>query len=73
MGALCLSLFCYALLCIHSGFAIILKKKRKLVALLSYICIVTINVLSLFFAVSGVGVQCVIVISPDHTHLLFAS
>ena len=27
-------LFCYALLCFHSSFAIILKRKRKLVALL---------------------------------------
>ena len=36
-----------------------------LVALLSYICIVTINF--------SVGLQCVIVIFPDHTHLLFAS
>ena len=26
--------FCYALLCVHSSFAIILKRKRKLVALL---------------------------------------
>ena len=34
MGVLCLSLFCYALLCVHSSFAIILKRKRKLVALL---------------------------------------
>ena len=31
---LCLPLLCYALLCIHSGFAIILKRKRKLVLLL---------------------------------------
>ena len=46
-GVLCLSLFCYALLCKHSSFAIILKRKRKLVALLSlsYRCIVTVNVL----------------------------
>ena len=34
VGLLCLSLFCYALLCIHCSFAIILKRKRKLVALL---------------------------------------
>ena len=34
MGVLCLSLFCYALLCVHSSFASILKRKRKLVALL---------------------------------------
>ena len=26
--------FCYALLCVHSSFSIILKRKRKLVALL---------------------------------------
>ena len=47
MGVLCLSLFCYVSLCYHSSFAIILKRKRKLVALLSlpYRCIVTINVL----------------------------
>ena len=73
MGVLCLSLFCYALLSVHSSFAIILKSKRKLVAflLLSYRCIVTLNVLWLFLAVPWVGLQCVIVEFPDHTHLLF--
>ena len=30
VGALCLFLFCYALLCVHTSFAIILKRKRKL-------------------------------------------
>ena len=61
------------LLCVNSSFAIILKRKRKLVALLllSYICIVTINVLWLFLTVPWVGLQCVIVVFPDHTHLLF--
>ena len=70
---LCLSLFCYALLCVHSSFAIILKRKRKLVALLllSYRCIVTINVLWLIFTVPWVGLQYVIVVFPDYTHLLF--
>ena len=73
VGVLCLSLFCYALLCIHSSFAIILKRKRKLVALLllSYRCIVTINVLWLFLMVPRVGLRCVIVVFPDHTHLHF--
>ena len=33
---LCLSLFCNALLCVHSSFAIILKRKRKLVVLQMY-------------------------------------
>ena len=74
MGVLCLSLFCIALLCVHSSFAITLKKKRKLVALslLSYRCIVTINVLWLFLTVPWVGLQCLIVVLPDHTHLLFS-
>ena len=34
VGVLCLSLFCYALRCVHSSFAVILKRERKLVALL---------------------------------------
>ena len=70
---MCLSLFCYALPCVHSSFAIILKRKRKLVALLllSYRCIVTINVLWLFLTVRWVGLQYVIVVFPDHTHLIF--
>ena len=73
VGVLCLSLFCYALLCVHSSFAIILKRKRKLVALLllSYRCIVTINHLWLFHTVPWVGLQYVIAVFPDHTHLLF--
>ena len=75
IGLLCLSLFCYALLCVHSSFAIILKRKRKLVVLLllSYRCIVTINVLWLFPIVPWVGLQCVIVVFPDLTHLLFVT
>ena len=68
---LCLFLFRYALLCVHSSFAIILKRKRKLVALLllSYRCIVYINVPWLFLTVPWVGLQCVIVVFPDHIHL----
>ena len=71
---LCLSLFSYALLCVHSSFAIILKRKRKLVVLLllSYRCVVNINVLWLFLAVPKDGLQLMIVVFPDHTHLLFA-
>ena len=47
VGGLCLSLFCYALLCVHSIFAIILKRNRKLVALLllSYRCVVAVDVM----------------------------
>ena len=45
VGVLCL--FCSALLYVLSNFAIILKRKRELVALslLSYGCFVTVNVL----------------------------
>ena len=46
VGVLCFSLFCYALLCVYSSFAFILKRKRKLVVLLllSHRCIVAIKV-----------------------------
>ena len=73
VGVMRLSLFCYALLCVHSSFAISLKRKSKLVVLLllSYRCIVIVNVLWLFLTVPWVGLQRVIVVFPDHTHLLF--
>ena len=73
MGVLCLSLFCCALLCVFSTFVIILKRKRELVALLllSYGCLVTVNVLRLFSMVPWVGSHFVIVVFLDHTHLLF--
>ena len=45
VGFLYLSLLCYTLLCIHSGFAIILKRKLVALLLLSCGCIVTINFL----------------------------
>ena len=65
-------LFCYALLCVYSRFAIILKRKGKLVALLlsSFRCIVTLNVMWLFLTVPWVGLQHMIVVFPDHTHVL---
>ena len=34
VGVLCLSLFCHAVLCVLSSVAIILERKRELVALL---------------------------------------
>ena len=73
VGILCLSLLCCALLCVFSSFAIILKRKRKLVALLllSYGCLVTVNVLWPFLALPWVGLRCVIVVFPDHVNLLF--
>ena len=73
VGGLCLSLFCYTLLCVHFMFAIILKRSRKLVdlLLLSCRCIATINVMWLFLTVPWVGLQCVIDVIPNHTNLLF--
>ena len=60
-------------ICVHPSISVILKRNRNLVALLllSYRCIVTIHVLWLFLTVPLVGLQCVIVVFPDHTHLLF--
>ena len=68
-----LPLSCYALLYVHSSFAIIVKRKRKLAALLllSFRCLATVNVWWLFLTVPWVGLQCVNVVFPDHTHLLF--
>ena len=57
----CLSLFCCALFCALSSFAIILKRKIELVALLllSCECLVAVNNMCLFFAVTLVGLQFV--------------
>ena len=73
VGALCLVLvLLFSTLC-PSSFAIILMGKRELLALLklSSRCLVIASVLWLFLAVRWVGLQCVIVVFPDHTHLLF--
>ena len=47
VGVLYLSLFCYALLCVLSSFAIIFEGKKELIAflLLSYGCLFTVTVL----------------------------
>ena len=68
-----LSLFCYALLYVHDSSAMVLERKGKLIALpvLSYRCLVTVNVVRLFLTALWVGLQCLIVVFPDHTHLLF--
>ena len=68
VGVLCLSLFCCALRCVSSSFAIIFKRKRELVALLLlfYGCIVTVSGRWLLLTVPWVGVRCVIVVFRDH-------
>ena len=69
MGYCVRSLFCYAVLCVLSSFVIISLGKRELVALLySHVVVVA---LCLFLTVPWVGLQCVIVAFPGHTHLLF--
>ena len=62
----------YALLCVHSSFAIVLTRRRKMVdlLLLSYRCFVTVNGLWLLLTVPWVGLQYVIVVFTDHTNLI---
>ena len=58
---------------VHSNFAIILMGKRELVALLSLSSWCLVIGVWLFLAVSWVYLQFVIVIFPDHTHLLIVN
>ena len=51
-------------------FSIACNDKLVALLLLSYRCIVTVNVLWVFLMVLWVGLQCVIVVYSDHTHLL---
>ena len=71
MGVCNCSMFCCTLLYVHSRFAIILKGKRKLVALLSLSSWCLVIDVWLFLTVPWVCLQFVIVVFPDHTHLLF--
>ena len=65
------SLFCYTLLYVHSSIAIILMGKRELIALLNLSSWRLVMVERLFLAVPRGSLQFVIVVFPDHTHLLF--
>ena len=64
-------MFCCTLLYVHSSIAIILMGKRELVALLnvSSWCLVTVE--RLFLPVPWSCLRFVIVVFPDHTHLLY--
>ena len=62
------SMFCCALLCVHSSFAIILMGKRELVAFLCLSSWCLIIVRWLFLTMPRVCLQFVIVVFPDHTH-----
>ena len=48
-----------------------MKKQLVALLLLSSGCLVTVNVLLVFLTVAWVGLLFVIVVFPDHTHLLF--
>ena len=65
------SVFCCTLLYVHTSFAIILMGMRELVALLSLSSWCLVMVVWLFLAVPWVCLRFVIVVFPDHTHLLF--
>ena len=56
---------------VHSSIAIILMGKRELVALLNLSLWYLVMVERLFFAVQRGCLRFVIVVFPDHTHLLF--
>ena len=64
-------LICCTLLYVHSSIAIILIGKRELVALLNLSSWCLMMVERLFLAVPRDCLQFVIVVFPDHTHLLF--
>ena len=65
------SMFCCTLLYVHSSIAIILMGKRELVALLNLSSWCLVMVERLFLTVPRGCLQFVIVVFPDHTHLLF--
>ena len=71
MGVCNCSMICCMLLYVHSGIAIILMGKRELVALLNLSSWCLVMVERLFLAVPRDCLWFVIVVFPDHTHLLF--
>ena len=66
-------MFCCTLLYVHSSIAIILMGKRELVALLnlSSWCLGVVG--RLFLVVPWGCLRFVVMVFPDHTHLLFLS
>ena len=70
MGVCNCSFFC-TLLYVHSSIAIILMGKRELIALLNLSSWCLVMVERLFLTVPWGSLQFVIVVFPDHTHLLF--
>ena len=71
MGVCNCSIFCYTLLYVYSSIANILIGKRELVALLNLSSWFLVMIERLFLAVLWGCLMFVIVVFPDHTHLLF--
>ena len=71
MGVCNCSMFCCTLLYVHFSIAIILMGKRELIALLNLSSWCLVMVERLFLKVPLGCLQFVIVVFPDHTHLLF--
>ena len=70
MGVCNCSMFCCTLLYVHFSIAIILRGKRELIALLNLSSWCLVMVEQLFLTVPRGCLQFVIVVFPDHTHLL---
>ena len=68
MGVCNCSMFCCALLYVHSSIAIILMGKRELIALLNLSSWCLVMVERLFITVPQGCLQFVLVVFPDHTH-----
>ena len=64
------SMFCCALLCVHSSFAIISMGKKELAAKLRLSSWCSMIVVWLFLTIPWFCLQFVLVVFPDHTHLL---
>ena len=73
MGVCNCSMFCCMLLNVHSSISIILMGKRELVALLNLSSWCLVMVERRFLALPRDCLRFVIVVFPDHTHLLFLS
>ena len=64
-------MFCCTLLYVHSSIAIILMRNRELIALLNFSSWCLVMVEQLFLVVPRGCLRFVLVVFPDHTHLIF--
>ena len=71
MGVCNCSMFCCTLLYLHSSIEFILMGKRELIVLLNLSSWCFVMVERLFLGVPPGCLRFVIVVFPDHTHLLF--